>query len=124
MPIRTQPYDEKGREEYERIFGDKATLCVKNVTSGDTNDTQKVDRSVYTYKQVYRKDTPPCDNEPNAYVCSIHKRTAYGKESKCCNAPVKISDPSPDFLGDDPKKMKIGTCSFICSNCQKECNIK
>jgi hypothetical protein len=43
--------------------------------------------------------------------------------SSCCRAEIRFSDPSPDFIGDDPKTMKIGTCSAICSKCNKPCNI-
>jgi hypothetical protein len=42
--------------------------------------------------------------------------------SKCCNEPVK-TDISPDFIGDDPKTMTIGTVSFICTKCNKPCNV-
>lgn len=42
--------------------------------------------------------------------------------SKCCNAEVK-TDMSPDFIGDDPKTMTIGTVSFICTKCNKPCNV-
>ncbi len=30
---------------------------------------------------------------------------------------------SPDFVGDDPKKMRIGTCSFECERCGKPCDV-
>ncbi len=42
-------------------------------------------------------------------------------KSKCCNMDVKWV-MSPDFLGDDPKKMKVGTCSFECEKCGKPCD--
>lgn len=45
-------------------------------------------------------------------------------KSKCCNAETKLSNPSPDFYGDKPKNMKIGTRFFICSKCNKPCDIK
>ncbi len=43
-------------------------------------------------------------------------------KSKCCNAGVKWV-MSPDFIGDDPKKMKVGTCSFECEVCGKPCDV-
>jgi len=42
-------------------------------------------------------------------------------KSKCCNADVKYV-MSPDFIGDDPKKMQVGTCSFVCEKCGKPCD--
>jgi hypothetical protein len=41
--------------------------------------------------------------------------------SKCCKAEVQWV-LSPDFLGDDPKTMRVGTCSFLCSRCEKPCD--
>ena len=43
-------------------------------------------------------------------------------KSNCCKAPIVVSDPSPDFAGDNPKTMKIGTCHFICTKCKKACD--
>ncbi len=43
-------------------------------------------------------------------------------KSKCCNADVKWV-MSPDFAGDDPKKMRVGTCSFECEKCGKPCDV-
>jgi Fe2+ or Zn2+ uptake regulation protein len=44
--------------------------------------------------------------------------------SKCCKAEaiIQFSDLS-DFLGDDPKRQKIGTAHFICEKCKKPCDI-
>ena len=42
-------------------------------------------------------------------------------KSKCCNADVKWAI-SPDFIGDDLKKMKVGTCSFECGKCGEPCD--
>ncbi len=42
-------------------------------------------------------------------------------KSKCCKADVTWV-MSPDFPGDDPKKMKIGTCWFQCEECGKNCD--
>jgi hypothetical protein len=44
--------------------------------------------------------------------------------STCCQAEVLIvfSD-MPDFIGEDVKKQKIGTCYYICSLCGQPCNI-
>lgn len=44
-------------------------------------------------------------------------------KSKCCNADAKWVI-SPDFLGDDPKKMRVGTCSFKCEKCGEPCDVK
>jgi hypothetical protein len=44
-------------------------------------------------------------------------------KSECCKAEVRYSDFSPDFIGDNPKTMQIGTCYCICSKCNKPCNI-
>ena len=43
--------------------------------------------------------------------------------STCCKADVEMSDPAPDFFGDDPKTMEMGTVSFLCSKCGKACNV-
>jgi hypothetical protein len=43
-------------------------------------------------------------------------------KSLCCNAKVKIS-MSPDFFGDNPKNMIIGTCYYICTKCNQACDI-
>jgi len=51
----------------------------------------------------------------------MKKKTNY--KSSCCRTRVKFSDPSPDFIGDDPKIMKIGTCYVICTKCGKACDI-
>lgn len=42
-------------------------------------------------------------------------------KSKCCKANVKWAI-SPDFPGDDPKKMRVGTCSFECEGCGQPCD--
>jgi len=44
--------------------------------------------------------------------------------SKCCRAEAQIvfSD-FPDFIGDDPKKQKVGTSWFRCTKCDKPCDI-
>jgi len=43
--------------------------------------------------------------------------------SICCNAPIKYSDFAPDFIGDNPKTMTMGTCYVICTKCNQPCNI-
>lgn len=43
-------------------------------------------------------------------------------KSQCCNAEVKV-DMSPDFVGDNPKTMLIGTCCWICNKCKQPCDI-
>jgi hypothetical protein len=44
--------------------------------------------------------------------------------SKCCRSEAQIvfSD-LPDFIGGDPKKQRVGTCSFQCSKCGEPCDI-
>jgi len=42
--------------------------------------------------------------------------------SQCCKSSVDM-DISPDFFGDDPKTMKVGTSCFICTKCKKPCDI-
>ena len=42
-------------------------------------------------------------------------------KSKCCNANIRFAI-SPDFIGDDPKKMRVGTCSFECEKCGNPCD--
>jgi hypothetical protein len=42
--------------------------------------------------------------------------------SNCCRAEIKFSEFAPDFIGDNSKEMKIGTCSAICIKCNKSCN--
>ena len=42
--------------------------------------------------------------------------------SKCCNAYV-IGVMSPDFIGDIPEQMQIGTCYYKCSLFDKPCDI-
>ncbi len=49
--------------------------------------------------------------------------SSYGL-SDCCNHPVIVSGPSPDFIGDDPKTMRIGTCHYICTRCGAACSPK
>jgi L-lactate utilization protein LutB len=44
-------------------------------------------------------------------------------KSECCKAEVRYSDPAPDFIGDDPKTMRIGTVYAICTKCNQPCNI-
>jgi L-lactate utilization protein LutB len=44
-------------------------------------------------------------------------------KSACCRAEIRYSDFTPDFIGDNPKTMTIGTCCCICSKCNKSCNI-
>jgi hypothetical protein len=42
--------------------------------------------------------------------------------SACCHAPIRSSEPAPDFIGDDPKTMQVGTCYCICTKCNNPCN--
>lgn len=43
-------------------------------------------------------------------------------KSKCCNVDV-IWIMTPDFLGDNPETMRVGTCHFKCENCKKDCDV-
>jgi len=42
--------------------------------------------------------------------------------SKCCKTEI-ITIMSPDFIGDDTKTMRVGTCHFGCNKCGKPCDI-
>jgi hypothetical protein len=42
--------------------------------------------------------------------------------SNCCKAYV-IGTMSGDFIGDKPETMTVGTCYFVCSKCNKPCDI-
>lgn len=42
--------------------------------------------------------------------------------SKCCDAEAQM-EFSPDFVGDDPEKQEVVTCSFLCTQCGKPCDI-
>jgi len=44
-------------------------------------------------------------------------------KSECCKVPIRYSDFAPDFIGDDPKTMRVGTCYAICNKCNQPCNI-
>jgi hypothetical protein len=44
-------------------------------------------------------------------------------KSKCCLADVK-TEMCPDFIGDNPKTMKIGTAYFTCKKCGQPCDVK
>jgi len=43
-------------------------------------------------------------------------------KSKCCKSKVK-TNMSPDFINDNPKTQKIGTCYYICMKCGEACNV-
>ena len=44
--------------------------------------------------------------------------------SKCCGAEL-TTEISPDFLGDNTRGINyIGTCCYICSSCNRPCDIK
>lgn len=44
-------------------------------------------------------------------------------KSSCCKAPIRYSDLAPDFIGDDPKTMRMGTCYIICTKCNQPCDM-
>lgn len=43
--------------------------------------------------------------------------------SDCCKRKAIVCGPSPDFIGDDPKTMKIGTCFYRCTRCGEPCDL-
>jgi len=44
-------------------------------------------------------------------------------KSKCCKASVRSSGFVPDFIGDDPKTMRIGTTHTVCNKCGEACDV-
>jgi hypothetical protein len=50
------------------------------------------------------------------------KKKKNNLKSTCCNAEIDI-DMAPDFIGDNPKTMIIGTCCYLCSKCNKPCDV-
>ena len=46
--------------------------------------------------------------------------------SICCNAPIRIVSGLTDFIGDTEEEANKypRTCSFICTLCDKPCDIK
>lgn len=42
--------------------------------------------------------------------------------SDCCESAVEIN-VSPDFLGEDTKKMRVATCYYRCTKCGQSCNV-
>lgn len=44
-------------------------------------------------------------------------------KSKCCNSGVRTV-MSPDFIGDNIKEMRVGTCYFVCKNCGLSCDVQ
>jgi hypothetical protein len=51
------------------------------------------------------------------------KKKKSNIKSTCCKATIRFSDFTPDFVGEDPKTMKIGTCQCICTKCNEPCTI-
>jgi L-lactate utilization protein LutB len=43
-------------------------------------------------------------------------------KSTCCGVDIKV-DMSPDFIGDNPKTMQVGTCCYMCSKCNQPCDV-
>jgi hypothetical protein len=43
-------------------------------------------------------------------------------KSQCCNAEARV-DMSPDFEGDNPKTMQMGTCCYMCTKCHQPCDV-
>jgi L-lactate utilization protein LutB len=50
------------------------------------------------------------------------KKKKSNLKSNCCNADIKV-DMAPDFYGDNPKTMIIGTCCYICNRCNQACDV-
>jgi hypothetical protein len=44
-------------------------------------------------------------------------------KSKCCNAPVRV-ECGEDFIGDIISEMEVATCWYVCTKCNKPCNVK
>jgi len=42
--------------------------------------------------------------------------------SDCCCAPVRV-EGSPDFIGDKVEDVDVCTCSYVCTECGKVCDI-
>jgi len=49
-------------------------------------------------------------------------KTINNLKSTCCNAVAKVEMTS-DFIGDNPKTMRVGTCHYICTKCQEVCDV-
>lgn len=43
-------------------------------------------------------------------------------KSKCCSAKVKVHIEK-DFIGDNSKTQRIGTCYYVCTKCNCACDI-
>jgi L-lactate utilization protein LutB len=50
------------------------------------------------------------------------KKKINNLKSICCGAEAKV-DMSPDFIGDNPKTMQIGTYCYVCTKCSQPCDI-
>ena len=42
--------------------------------------------------------------------------------SKCCKAPIRISESLPDFIGEKPSERMFGTMYYICTKCNEACD--
>jgi hypothetical protein len=51
------------------------------------------------------------------------KKNKSKLKSNCCNSAIRYSEMTPDFIGDNPKEMKIGTVYYICIKCGEACDI-
>ena len=51
------------------------------------------------------------------------KKIKSNLKSVCCGAEIKFSEFAPDFIGDNPQTMTIGTVSCLCTECGEPCNI-
>ena len=87
------------------------------------------DKSVTFFYKVKVEDVPEGELHPETDpyerlfgIKSKAERPIKEKLSKCCGGKIKI-DMSPDFPGDDPKTMKIGTCSYRCQECGEPCDV-
>ena len=43
--------------------------------------------------------------------------------SVCCSSKVSL-EMSPDFIGDNPATMTIGTANYYCASCWEACDTK
>ncbi len=46
----------------------------------------------------------------------------YNLRSNCCKAGIRLSDPKPDFIGDNPNAVEGGTMHYICVSCDNACD--
>jgi len=77
------------------------------------------ERMEETYVRVLTRAFFPEITEDDEAKDQLEDLSLYA--SHCCEAEVRLSDMSPDFIGDDPATQKVGTCHFICTKCEQAC---